>query len=92
MFAISCLQGTCEVIVDVTDVNDNSPQLKDHTYWGTVPENVIDGRVIRVVSRAVQPDQSQEITSSLMFNGVFVNQRSCSYSVLFELRVSKGTI
>lgn len=53
MFAISCLQGTCEVIVDVTDVNDNSPQLKDHTYWGTVPENVIDGRVIRVVSRAV---------------------------------------
>ncbi|XP_064608177.1 protocadherin Fat 4-like [Liolophura sinensis] len=41
-------KGTCEVIVDVTDVNDNSPQLKDDTYWGTVPENVMDGRVIRV--------------------------------------------
>nr|ABV59335.1 protocadherin epsilon17 [Callorhinchus milii] len=44
------MKGHCKVLVEIIDVNDNPPEIKLTSAFGTVPENVAPGTVITLIS------------------------------------------
>ncbi|CAB1337136.1 unnamed protein product [Coregonus sp. 'balchen'] len=82
------LLGQCKVIVHVTDMNDNYPDITVKSYKSTVNENIPVGTVIAIVGISDR-DTGDNGKVSLSINQKLPFVLNKSSDVLYELVVSK---
>ncbi|KAB5565493.1 hypothetical protein PHYPO_G00242220 [Pangasianodon hypophthalmus] len=89
------LADSCEVVVEVTDVNDNAPKMTLMSFSNTLPENSPPGTVVAMIN--VQDSDSEEngkITCWVDGNLPFRTESSLSTTdrALFEVGLQNGEI
>ncbi|XP_064875149.1 protocadherin alpha-C2-like [Oncorhynchus nerka] len=82
------LLGQCKVVVRVTDMNDNYPDITVKSYKSTVNENIPVGTVIAIVGISDRDTgDNGKVSLSINQNLPFVLNKSSD--VLYELKVSE---
>ncbi|XP_063058924.1 protocadherin gamma-A12-like isoform X10 [Engraulis encrasicolus] len=73
------LTGSCEVIIDVTDVNDNVPKLTVMSFTSALPENAALGTVVAMLNvQDLDASDNGKVTCSIDRNSPFKIVRSLS--------------
>uniref|UniRef100_A0A3B3BBR2 Protocadherin alpha-C2-like n=1 Tax=Oryzias melastigma TaxID=30732 RepID=A0A3B3BBR2_ORYME len=84
------LLGQCKVVVHVTDVNDNYPEITIQSVRNTVPENIPVGSVIALVETSDRDiGDNGKVTISIHQAMPFILKKSSDKPTQYELIVSE---